>query len=66
MGRQRDPSHLVAQCCDGRLCRRREDSGALGLWDGIGRAFQLVDDLLDLIGDETIGKPRALMFMKEK
>ena len=25
----------------------------------LGRAFQLVDDLLDLIGDETIGKPRG-------
>ena len=25
----------------------------------MGRAFQLVDDLLDLIGDETTGKPRG-------
>ena len=25
----------------------------------IGRAFQLVDDLLDIIGDEGIGKPRG-------
>ena len=27
-------------------------------WE-VGRAFQLVDDLLDLIGDENMGKPRG-------
>jgi geranylgeranyl pyrophosphate synthase len=27
-------------------------------WE-IGRAFQLVDDLLDLTGDENMGKPRG-------
>ena len=44
---------MIAGSCE-------EVSGALwGYGMELGRAFQLVDDILDLVGDDFIGKPRG-------
>ena len=54
-----------AICCGMRKCSNncwgisRAIASPRSIWDGTGIAFQLMDDLLDLRGDERMGKPRG-------
>tara|TARA_B100001029_G_C14967397_1_gene398131 strand:- start:315 stop:1004 length:690 start_codon:yes stop_codon:yes gene_type:complete len=53
---------FASGCSSAAMVASASEEKIQALWGygmELGRAFQLVDDLLDLIGDETIGKPRG-------
>jgi len=53
---------FAAGCSCGAMIAGSSSEVADALWGfgmELGRAFQLVDDILDLVGDDLIGKPRG-------